>query len=197
MIRKLGDDALLHLISEEPENPIAKDAISELFRRYQERVYHWCFRYARDHDKAMDLSQDVFFGAYQNLKSFGGRASFSSWLFAIARNRCVSAMRKMSPLENADGDPDLVKDLRCGPDDAIENEQEQEAMLELMRKTLEPTEQEAICLQIFERLPVDSITEVLGITGSTGARSVLQSARRKLRAALGEQSESQGESDHD
>jgi len=196
-VGKLSDDALLRLISEKAENTIAKEAISELFRRYQGRVYQWCWRYARNHEEAMDLSQEVFLGAYQGLKTFGERSSFSSWLFAIARNRCISAMRKTSPLESADGDPDLLRDHRSAPDDPIENLQEQEAMLDLMRRTLEPVEQEALCLQIFERLPIDSITEVLGITGSTGARGVLQNARRKLRAALGKGFESQGESNHD
>jgi len=189
-VGKLSDDALLHLISEKGENADAKEAISELFRRYQARVYQWCWRYARNHEEAMDLSQEVFLGAYQSLGAFGARSSFSTWLFAIARNRCVSAMRKATPLDSADGYPDLLRDHRFAPDGPIEDQQEQEAMLDLMRRTLEPIEQEALCLQIFERLPVDSITEVLGLTGSTGARGVLQNARRKLRAALGKETES-------
>ena len=45
-------------------------------------------------------------------------------------------------------------------------------------------EQEAIYLRCFERLPVDEITSLLSITGASGARGLLQSARRKLRAAL-------------
>jgi RNA polymerase sigma-70 factor (ECF subfamily) len=199
LINAESDDALLRMSAEEPESRIAREAICELFRRYQGRVYQWCFRYTKDHDRAMDLSQEVFLGAYQslNLKMFGGRASFSSWLFAIARNRCVSAMRRNSPLESTAGDPDLLADHEYGPDRSIEDQQEQQALLDLMRKTLEPMEQDAMCLQVFERMPVDSITEVLGITSSTGARGVLQNARRKLRAALLKRSDSQGESNHD
>lgn len=195
-IEHLGDEELVRLIAREFESPAARNAISELFRRYQGRVYQWCFRYARNHEQAMDLSQEVFLGAYQSLRGFGGRAGFASWLFAIARNRCVSAMRKTSPLKGASDDPDLIEDVRSGPDGEIENRQQKEALLELMRRTLEPTEQEALCLQVFEQMPVDSITEVLGIPGSTGARGVLQSARRKLRAAIAQGSDSQGESDH-
>jgi DNA-directed RNA polymerase specialized sigma24 family protein len=53
-----------------------------------------------------------------------------------------------------------------------------------MRSHLAPLEQEALWLRCVERMPVDEITRVLGIEGSTGARAVLQSARRKLRAVL-------------
>lgn len=196
-IKKQTDDALLCMILAEPESRRAKEATSELFRRYQGRVYQWCFRYTGDHDKAMDMSQEVFLGAYQSLKTFGGRARFSSWLFAIARNRCISAMRKASPLDSATGDPELLKDPHPGSDSGIEYQQEREALLDLMRETLEPVEQEALCLQLYERLPVDSITQILGIPGSTGARGVLQNARRKLRAAAAERFKSQGESNHD
>jgi DNA-directed RNA polymerase specialized sigma24 family protein len=41
-------------------------------------------------------------------------------------------------------------------------------------------------LRCFEKVPVDEITRMLGITEASGARGVLQRARRRLRAALAE-----------
>jgi RNA polymerase sigma-70 factor (ECF subfamily) len=194
--KKPSDEDLLRVIRAEPGSRRAKTATSELFHRYRGRVYQWCYRYTGSHDTAMDMSQEVFLGAYQSLETFGGRARFSSWLFAIARNRCISALRKVSPLNGAAGDEHMPADPRSGPDSGIELEQEREKLLALMRETLEPVEQEALCLRIYERLPVDSITQILGITGSTGARGVLQNARRKLRAAA-ERFKSEGESSHE
>jgi DNA-directed RNA polymerase specialized sigma24 family protein len=49
---------------------------------------------------------------------------------------------------------------------------------------LEPQEQQAIWLRCVERMPVDDVTRILGVDGSSGARAVLQRARRKLRAAI-------------
>lgn len=195
-IRQRGEDDLLRLARSEAGSPFAREALAELFRRFEGRVYQWCFRYARDHDRAMDLSQEVFLAAFESLSSFDGRAGFSSWLFAIARNRCVSAIRKRSPLDGATDDAEMLMDMRSRPDRDIEDEQEREAMLALIRKILEPIEQEAVCLQIFERMPIDSITDALGIQGSTGARGVLQNARRKLRAALAEQVKLREDSNH-
>ena len=52
-----------------------------------------------------------------------------------------------------------------------------------IRDELEPQEQEALWLRCFEGLSVDAITEVLAVREASGARAVLQRARRKLRAA--------------
>lgn len=193
-LRERSDKELLRLYAAARGERRGDDAVSELFRRYHARVYQWCYRYARDHERALDLSQEVFLGAYESLPGYGERASFSSWLFAIARNRCVSAMRRWAAAERSGGDPDLLPDARWGPDSEIEERQEKEALLSLLREHLEPIEQEALCLQVFERMPIDAITEALAIRGSTGARGVLQTARRKLRAALAGKPEGQGES---
>ena len=70
------------------------------------------------------------------------------------------------------------------PDRALEQKLDEEAVLELIKKTLEPIEQEALWLRCFERVPVDEITDILKITATSGARGVLQTARRKLKAAM-------------
>ena len=57
-------------------------------------------------------------------------------------------------------------------------------MQALLRDHLSPLEQEAIWLRCFEGLPVPEVTRLLGLTHASGARSVLQSAREKLRTAL-------------
>jgi DNA-directed RNA polymerase specialized sigma24 family protein len=71
-----------------------------------------------------------------------------------------------------------------GPDRLLEGEEDDRVLLDLIKEALEPQQQEVLWLRCFERMPVDEITRMLGITASSGARGVLQSARRKLRAAL-------------
>ena len=55
-----------------------------------------------------------------------------------------------------------------------------------MDEVLTKQEKDALWMRCFEALPVDVITRQLDITGATGARAVLQKARRKLRRALEE-----------
>ncbi|MBD3236410.1 MAG: sigma-70 family RNA polymerase sigma factor [Candidatus Eisenbacteria bacterium] len=178
------DEQLLAQARSEPGSPAAKQAASELLGRYQQRVYAWCLRHVRDHDQALDLAQEVLISAYRNLGSFQERARFSSWLFAIARNRCVSALRRPRLLYEEERDPDQLHGSGPGPAEALEEKLGEEALLELIRTTLSPREQEVVWLRCFERMPVETITRMLGIRQASGARGVLQSARRKLRAAL-------------
>lgn len=183
--RNQRDAELLRKAQQDSASQSAREAIGELFDHYRGHIYQWCFRYVRDHEQALDMSQEVMLEAFKSLGSFRGSASFSSWLFAITRNRCVSALRRSSRRRTVDLDQELLADPRSGPDQALEERQEGEFLLAAIRAHLAPREQEALCLRLYERMPVDTITRVLGIEGAAGARSVLQNARRKLRAALG------------
>ncbi len=161
-------------------------AAAELLGRYQRSVYLWCFRYVNDHEKALDLSQDVFLSVLQGLEAFAGRSRFSSWLFSITRNRCLNEVQRVDLLRDEGPDLERVPDRIAGPDREFEQREGEEKVLRLLRTTLGPQEQKAIWLRCYERLPIDEITKILGIEASSGARGMLQTARRKLRAALKE-----------
>jgi RNA polymerase sigma-70 factor (ECF subfamily) len=164
--------------------PEGRSAAGELLRRYQRSVYLWCFRYVREHERALDMSQDVLLAAYQRLGEFEGRAAFSSWLFVIARNRCLNEMRNDARRE--DVDTDSFEDNTPSIEERIEHEMEGRRLIDAAARVLDPTEQRAIWLRYSEHLPVVEITILMKLDQKTGARAVLQRARRKLRAALEE-----------
>jgi RNA polymerase sigma-70 factor, ECF subfamily len=182
-----SDDDLLRLIRTHPDGGERRRAAVELVTRYRDAVYLWCYRYTRDREKARDLSQDVLATVWEKIGSFEGRAKFSSWLFAVARNRCIDASRRVDLLADEDVELDHLVDPAPRPDVAWENDDNEVGLLELIRTELEPDEQSAIWLRCFERMPVEGVTAALGFGGSAGARAVLQRARRKLRAAIARQ----------
>jgi RNA polymerase sigma-70 factor (ECF subfamily) len=145
-----------------------------------------CYRYVKAHERALDVSQDALLRAFERLDSFDGRSEFSCWLFTIARNRCLNVLRSVKLWQDDGSDPEYIPDSGAGPDRLVEEREGEERMLELIKSTLEPTEQKALWLRCFENTSVDEITELLGIESASGARAVLQKARRKLRAALEE-----------
>jgi RNA polymerase sigma-70 factor (ECF subfamily) len=180
------DEELVLVAQAEAETPRGRAAATELLQRYRRAVYSWSYRYVRDHERALDLSQDVLIRAWQGLGSFGGRSRFSSWLFVITRNQCLKEVGRVNILADEGTGTELVKDHNPDPARRLEEREGEDRLHELIRTTLDPLEQRAIWLRCFERLPVDEITGLLGINDDSGARGVLQRARRKLRAALGE-----------
>jgi RNA polymerase sigma-70 factor (ECF subfamily) len=161
-----------------------RDAAAVLLGRYQRAVYVRALRYVRDHDRALDIAQDVLLSAFEKLGSFEGRSTFASWLFSITRNRCLNEMRRVSLFSDDGHDPDAVPDERPGPLELLEEGEGAERVLAVMRAVLDPVEQKAIWLRCYERMPIDEITRILGIDEASGARGVLQTARRKLRKAM-------------
>ncbi len=189
----LGDDALLQQALADPGGNDGRQAASELLGRYRPHVYTWCFRYVRDHEHALDMAQEVLVKAYRKLATFDGRSRFSSWLFAIARNRCLDELRRPALLVEEGIDPDGEIASPSRPDRDLEERTNEQEVFDLIVHRLDKVEQDALFLRCFERMPVDQITVTLGITETTGARAVLQRARRKLRSALRERRDRQEE----
>jgi RNA polymerase sigma-70 factor (ECF subfamily) len=184
--------SLVGAIRDDARGPAGRAAAAELFRRHQEALYLWCHRLTGDHDRALDLAQDVLLAACRSVAGFEGRSSFKSWLFAIARFRFARSLRsKRLPGAPLDSVPDAEDDAP-GPEEDYLVREEEERVIALLKGNLEPHEQDAIWLRCFEGVPVDEITRLLGLDGRSGARGVLQTARRKLRAALGARAAGEG-----
>jgi len=181
---RASDEELVRRYQRDPAVEAGRAAATELFERYWQRVYLWCLRRLGSHETACDIAQDVLISAYQALGSFEGRCLYSSWLFTIMRHRCFRALRRADPVLDEEVEVDgLADDARLADSLLLEQEGEEE-VLALIRQVLDPTEQSALWLRVFEHMPVEEITRRLDIRGSSGARGVLQGARRKLGAAL-------------
>ncbi|HOX25642.1 MAG TPA: sigma-70 family RNA polymerase sigma factor [Candidatus Krumholzibacteria bacterium] len=178
------DEALLEAYRRDPRGTGGQRAVSQLLERYRDRVYAWCWRLVRERELALDLAQESLVAAYRNLDAFGERAQFSSWLFAIARNRCLSELRRRRPPQEDAEILELMADPRPTPDQDLEDRLDESRLLDLIRRHLTQQEQDALWLRCLEKLSVEDITRLLDIQEESGARAVLQRARRHLRAAL-------------
>jgi RNA polymerase sigma-70 factor (ECF subfamily) len=177
-----SDDELVALAR--GDDAAARAALAELLARWRGRVYLWCRRYTREHERALDLSQDVLLSVVRSFGQYEGRAPFGAWVFTIARHACIRAMRPVALTRDEGADLEVMAGDAPDPAAEFENRQDEERVLALMRAHLLPEEQRALWLRCMERMPVDEITRELGVESASGARGLLQTARRKLRAAL-------------
>src|SRR5260370_29234845 len=73
------------------------EAFNLLISRWEERVFNYLLRILQNREDALDLSQDVFLKAYQNLRKLEDPGRFDAWLFRIAHNEAYSLFRKRKP----------------------------------------------------------------------------------------------------
>src|SRR6476660_10588371 len=98
--KNLSDEELVAIYRENGganwETQAREDAAAELFLRHQARITRWCCRFTHDRESASDLAQEILLRAFRNLDSYRGECRFSTWLYVIARNLCMSAIQKRS-----------------------------------------------------------------------------------------------------
>ena len=69
-------------------------AFELLVPRYKNQVFRLCLSIVRERTLAEDVTQDVFIRIWRALPGFAGQAALSTWIYAIARNACISQLRK-------------------------------------------------------------------------------------------------------
>jgi len=86
-------------------------AFEELVRLYQAEVFRFAWHLTRDRTLAEDVTQDTFLRAFRFIHGYRGAQRFGSWLFAIARNCSMDALRKRGTVAEHD-----AREARSTPD---------------------------------------------------------------------------------
>ena len=71
-------------------------ALERVLDVYEKKVFGMAVMMLRDAGRAEEVTQDVFFKVWRALPGYNGRASIATWLYTIARNTCLSAVRAES-----------------------------------------------------------------------------------------------------
>jgi RNA polymerase sigma factor (sigma-70 family) len=159
--------------------------LAELFERYSRHVVAWACRMSGNYELAKDLAQDVFIKAWRAWDRFRGDSQFTTWLYAITRNcwRDYLKARAARPIEVDDrvlatASPIVENEALA----ALEAQHTAALLRRLIREArLEPTEALAFRLHYGADMPLQVLTERLGLKNRSGARAQIVSATRKLR----------------
>jgi RNA polymerase sigma-70 factor (ECF subfamily) len=169
-----------------------REAFDYLVERHKDIVYAVAYRFAKDPDLALDLSQNAFIRAYRGIKSFRGKSSFSTWLYRITMNTCIDYTRKKARsvdslavpeevAEYAGSEPILASLPREPGADALSSE-----LGEQIQKAIDllPEYHKSVfVLYEIEGLSYKEIADVVGCSIGT-VMSRLHYARKKLRSML-------------
>jgi RNA polymerase sigma factor (sigma-70 family) len=90
-------------------------AFEPLYRRYADRVYRYCIRRLGDPERASDATSAIFIKAMQSIESCQPE-SFRSWLFSIAHNTTIDAIRTTRMYDRIDGELEMADP---GPDPEV------------------------------------------------------------------------------
>ncbi|HWF09962.1 MAG TPA: sigma-70 family RNA polymerase sigma factor [Bryobacteraceae bacterium] len=169
-----------------PDADTSEYLFAEIFRRYHRRVTTWCFRLTHNRARAHDLAQEIFFKAYRHRHGFRGESRFSTWLYVITRNHCLSSMKKIAdPVEVGEAMPLRLRDFSAPPPDIlIERRQRHREMWQMIGATLEPMEARVMALHYGYEVPLAAITRRLALTNPSGAKAYVVNARRKLNLVI-------------
>lgn len=168
-------------------------AFGELLKNYWPRVFGQFIRQLGDRQEAEDLAQDVFLRVYRNRRRYTPRASFSTWLFHIARNVARNAIRtrrrrpaiSLSQVCNGRLDSSVEERIFAkrgeSPTAPVEREEAARVVRRAMGRLAE-RQRAALELQFGDR----SYTEIADELDMTpkAAKSLLYRARLQLRESL-------------
>lgn len=166
------------------------DAFGALMRRHQRRVYRLALHLVRNAAEAEDVTQDTFVRAYGALDRFDGRSEPFTWIYRIAVNLSLNAIRsrKTSDRSSTPDDPrvePLLVERRAklaSPEAASEDKELAEALLAGIDK-LSETLRTTLHLAVVDGLSHADIGKILGCSEGTVAWRVHE-ARRRLREYL-------------
>jgi RNA polymerase sigma-70 factor (ECF subfamily) len=140
-------------------------------------------RFARDPDEAEDWAQDAWTLAFRRRRSFGGRGSIRGWLMALARNLCLSRLRRRRRL--AEVLALFRHEPREPPPGPLERLEEADE-LQLLRRAiaeLPKRQREAVTLKYGEDRNYSEIAEVMGIS-EPSVRSLISKGIARLEKEL-------------
>ena len=138
-----------------------------LFNRYNNKVLNFCLRILGNRADAEEIAADVFLALFSKKYVLDPNAKFSTWLFTVARNKCISHLRKHKGLVGmwvSDGKRDYTAWEPADETDSSRDTLEKKEAAKRVHRAMAqlPLEQrEAIVLREFHQFSYNEIASIL------------------------------------
>jgi RNA polymerase sigma-70 factor (ECF subfamily) len=159
------------------------EAFNLLVSRWEKRVYNYLLRITANREDALDLTQDVFLKAYQNLRKLDDPGRFAPWLYRIAHNEAYSMFRKRRPETDVEEvQPEASETGITVGGSAVFPIELSLAVASALRR-LSPEQRESVVLKIYQGFKFEEMAEILSCPVST-IKSRLYTALELLKIEL-------------
>lgn len=162
-------------------------AFQQVLARYQDKVYRLCRALLRDPTAAEDAAQESLVRIWKSIGSYDGRAALSTWIYAITRNRCLTAIERRRELASL-SDSAVETEAYAQPHaqvaaiDADASVDDASALLRELVDLLPERYRRALTLFYYEDRSVNEVAQMLGMPEGTVKTTLF-----RARAALTEQ----------
>jgi len=168
------------------------EAFGELVKRYDRQVFRVVRSLTESPQEAEDVVQEAFVKAFCNIKTFEGRAAFSTWLIRIAVNEALGRIRHrqkfpLSPLEFTSSDEESLVELQiaspgANPEELCREGELHRALARAVHR-LRPRLRAVFVLRDVQGMSAQQTAEILRITVGT-VKARLFRARQRVRQML-------------
>jgi RNA polymerase sigma-70 factor, ECF subfamily len=170
------------------------DAFEQLVQRHDKRVFTIAAGYVHSADDAKDIYQEVFLRVYKGLPKFQYKSEFSTWIYRITTNVCLShrSRRNKNPhtsldqiVNDEDGQPHALKDTLSGTTSADQQTHDAEITLRVEQalKKLSPRQRMVFTMKHYEGYKLREIAEMMKCNEGT-VKKYLFEATARLRKQL-------------
>ena len=178
----LTDARLIELVRADRRD----EAIGLLLPLFRRKVFGLAYSFLRDREAAEDVTQEVFIKIWRALPGFDARASVSTWIYTIARNASLSALRARRP-QSSLSDPEVMAAVEAvNPVPSADACVDRAAIRRLVDQL--PTKQRQVVMLFYmEAQSHEEVATMLAMPVGT-VKTLLHRARLRLSAAAGKMS---------
>jgi RNA polymerase sigma-70 factor (ECF subfamily) len=142
-------------------------AFALLLERYERKVYRLCCSVLRDPDQAADAAQESLVRIWKALGRYDDRASLSTWIYTITRNRCLTAIERRRDLASL-SDEAVAAEVEVRAADGHGSEaaqvEDRSALLRELVGGLPERYRKPLVLYYFEDCAIAEVAQMLGAT---------------------------------
>jgi RNA polymerase sigma-70 factor, ECF subfamily len=166
-------------------------AFNRLVMRWEKTIYNVAIRMLLDREEAADASQEIFLLAFRGIRRFRQDSKFSTWLYRIAINHCITRIKQRpSGIHLSLDDDDVVERpaeqltvAESPVGELLRSEQQRRVLVALSH--LQAEQQAVIELKFYQEMTFEEIAQVLDVPLST-IKSRLYTGLEILKTRLGE-----------